>query len=400
MEQLDRIIVDTSTLLGLTHEDRASPPEKELVKTGAIEALVLFEEIILDEPSIVQHHFDLSWLVDILEGARLVNSENSEIEDLYLRGATLFQAIDWPPNMADLIDQASDSGLGGKRITREGLGGDRDTRTEMPGPKVELYSAEHDIIFGSKRLQLFYSQKDRDNSVPSVRDVTDYLAYLYSPEIARAFTPTIRALKIPNIALPDQRPKKLLALIRHLYYLALQEKIGGSLLLHSAKSFGRLDAPSYGYATRIIQAFDERVQRGYSERRLNWLGDKPRSAPLPALSRFVIMSAHQRGWSVGRTIAWLREQPEVTSFRRGMRELMQYIEADDNLAVDSVLSELERQADAWSNKLGVDSRRKSRFSLQVALPFIQPAIELPVPRPTRGPAEKMLVLIKQISSTV
>jgi hypothetical protein len=42
------------------------------------------------------------------------------------------------------------------------------------------------------------------------------------------------------------------------------------------------------------------------------------------------------------------------------------------------------------------TRPVKRLSLQVALPFVQPAIEVPVPMPARSSAQRMLVLIARI----
>jgi hypothetical protein len=186
-----------------------------------------------------------------------------------------------------------------------------------------------------------------------------------------------------------------ISLIRHFYYLALQERTGGALLLHPEKSF-RGDAPRYGYADQILGAFDRKVRKAYEHRRRAWLGDTPRHLPLPPLTRFVLQEAQRRSWNLGRTITWLREQPEVHSFRRGLRMLDDLIEAGDDPGVDAVLHELETAADRWAEKTGMPTRPVKRLSLQVALPFVQPAIEVPVPMPARSSAQRMLVLIARI----
>jgi hypothetical protein len=370
------------------------PPEIDLATTGAIEALVLFEELILDLPTVREHDFNISWLVKMLDGVQLVNY-GEDIRDLYLRAGSLFQEINWPEEMADLVDQGTET----REVSYEmpGLGRPRDK------PKFDLNDPRNGMLL-SALWELRGQTTDRFGRkthkwIPfeeaSIADIFVYLAN-YSADLPGVYLSGVYSPEKPERL--TQRPKRLVSLIRHFYYLALQEKMGGSLLLHPSKSFGRLDSPSYGYAANIIGAFDERVQEAYAQRRDKWLGDRPRTVSMPALSRFVLAKSDSNRWSIARTIAWLREQPEVASFRQGMRQFIEDIESGDDIAVDSVLVELDRQAEAWSTRLGVDSRRKRHLSLQVALPFIQPAIEIPVPWPTRNPAEKMLVLIRMIES--
>lgn len=74
------------------------------------------------------------------------------------------------------------------------------------------------------------------------------------------------------------------------------------------------------------------------------------------------------------------------------------VAAGDDLGVDAVLHELETAASRWAEKLGTRVRPVRQLSLQVALPFVQPAVELPVPMPARSPAQRMLVLIARILS--
>jgi hypothetical protein len=392
--EVSRLIVDTSTLLGLGPPRGMRASEFKLATTGAIEALVLFEELVPDRPTVREHDFNISWLANLLDGAQLVNF-GEDVRDLYLRAGSLFQRINWPEQMADLVDRGAE----GREVSYEmpGLGYPRDK------PCFDLNDPRNGMLL-SALWELRGQTTDRfgrktNQWIPfeeaSIADIFVYLAN-YSADLPGLYLSGVYSPEKPGRL--TQRPKRLVSLIRHFYYLALQEKMGGSLLLHPNKSFGRLDSPSYGYAANIIGAFDERVQTAYAQRQKEWLGEKPRTIPVPALSRYVLAKSDSNGWSIGRTIAWLRERPEVTSFRQGMQQFIERIEGGDDLAVDTVLAELDRQAEAWSTRLGVDSRRKGRIFLQVALPFVQFAIEIPVPWPTRNPAEKMLVLIRMIES--
>jgi hypothetical protein len=187
-----------------------------------------------------------------------------------------------------------------------------------------------------------------------------------------------------------------LVLIRLFYYLALQERLGSpALLLHPSK--GIFDAPpGYAHARSIFDMFDARVRDAYHERRRDWLGTaKDPELPLPALARYVAEESHRREWSPGRTIANLREDPDVRSFRKGMKELCAYVEMKDAVKIDSVLGELESAATEWSKRLGVKIRPR-RFSLQLALPFVQPSFDVPLPLPATSPAQRLLLLIDRL----
>lgn len=73
-----------------------------------------------------------------------------------------------------------------------------------------------------------------------------------------------------------------------------------------------------------------------------------------------------------------------------MKELAARVGANDDAKIDAVLSELESAAVEWSKQLGAKIHQK-KFSLQVALPFVQPTFDLPLPAHT--PAQRLLVLI-------
>jgi hypothetical protein len=355
MSEFDTVLVDTSTLLNL-HVPMFARRWDDL-GCGAVEALVLFDKIVLDGPSIEVNLAELGWLNDLWDGISIRHLSRAETSRLYLRAATLFNSLNWSsPTLANYLRRWELFGQSGGELSHE----------------------EH-----------FH------RSLVNWDDVLQYLSDSQSEEVAGAF------ILPPHIGRPhiggNHAGKGALQLARHFYYVALQEQVGGALLLHPAKSlFVENKAPRYGYSNRIIDVFDKKVQREYSARRKRWLGDDVQELPLPLLTRFVLVESRRRSWSVGRTIAWLREQPEVQLFRQGMRDLMDHVAAGDKVAISAVLHELEKSSDRFAGNLGTPTRNHSRFSLQVSLPLLQPAFEVPIPLPARSPGQKMLVLIKWI----
>jgi hypothetical protein len=85
----------------------------------------------------------------------------------------------------------------------------------------------------------------------------------------------------------------------------------------------------------------------------------------------------------------------VRLFREGMRELMKRVETDDHAGVGEILSELDEAAEAWTRKLGTKPNMR-KLSLQVAIPFLSPSLDVPVPTLTRSPAKKLLVLVERL----
>jgi hypothetical protein len=193
--------------------------------TGAVEALVLFDGVILDGPSVQRNEDMLGWLADMDHGTRIESLRSDEVGALYLRAATLFRQLDWEK-------------------VRLKQGGARLAVREFTLP-MEL------------------------RSVTSWSEVEAHLSAEQSREVADAFGRPVRR------ALRQQTPPDTamtIDLIRHFYYLALQERTGGALLLHPEKAF-RGDAPHYGYADQILAGFDKKVRTAYADRRRAWLGD-------------------------------------------------------------------------------------------------------------------------------
>ncbi|MCY1143066.1 hypothetical protein OWR29_34155 [Actinoplanes sp. Pm04-4] len=374
MKELGSIIVDTSTLLNLDspfhyglldHEEGGAFFPASV--SGSIEALVLFDRVFLDGPSVAENERSLGWLLEIPHGVQICDLSRNDTKQLYLQAAGLFEAVDWS------------SPHSGGLHSYPGIY----TRREIPGDKEEL-----------------------NRTFSSWRNVIRYLGENESEEVAQAFTRVFERYEPIDRVERFNAPQRVyedsdtfITTVRHFYYLALQARLGGSLLLHPEKAIWQPRvAPEYGFSSRIFEAFDRQVHQAYTDRRRKWLGDQPIDIPFPLLTRFVVKQSRRRGWSIGRTVSWLREQPEVHKFRRGMSNLMASIDAGDNVAIDGVLSELDAAATQWSVHLG-SPLKNNKISLQVALPLVQPAFDVPMPLPAHSPAQKMLVFIKWMLRT-
>jgi hypothetical protein len=367
------LIVDTSTLLNLDLRSiswSSSRYEKPLMPS-AIEALVLFENVLLDGPTVELHAQDLGWLRDIDHGIEILRIERPKLESLYLRAASLFRELEW-----DRLHWDSYS-------WDEERGGD----FAIEASWLEQRISEQELRYEFPRRMSFQEW----------RTVAEYLSTSVSADVAESFTQGLGRSAHSQI-------NKIVGLVRLFYYLALQEAYGGSLLVHPARAFAGLGSqfsqpsapmPISTLGNQILGRFGESVQKSYLDRRRRWLGaiDADISFQTPSLAQFVAGRGKEKGWSIGRTISWLREQPEVSQFRAGLTALAGYLEESQHEAVNEVLAELEDACARWCHSLKQPARPARRFSLQVALPFVQPAFDVGVPLPARTPAQRLLVFV-------
>ena len=381
MAELDTLLVDTTTLLSLDlgRAVPGHPTFRNPTSPQAIEALVLYENITLDGPSVKLHEAELGWLLDIDGGVQVRDSSPNEVESLYLRAAALFQSLDWG------------------RLPWQSYGWDYDEQAYLWDQDVRGARSSFSWFEQIASERELNHRFHRRMSFLSWDEVARYLSEHVSDAVASAFTPS------PRSGSASGQVDKIVGLVRLFYYLALQESVGGSLLLHPSRAFfgppggpSRADSPQYSMlASQIFGVFSDQVQRSYLERRKRWLGSESATVnfSFPLLAGFVQSESERKGWSIGRTISWLREQHEVHLFRKGLRDLLRHLEAHDNVAVNAILEELDRACVQWCEKLDAQVRPTRKFSLQVALPFVSPATDIAVPMPARSPAQKMLVLI-------
>jgi hypothetical protein len=373
MTIFDSVLVDTSTLVRLGHLGNPRlplPPDDpawDFLRHGGVEALALFDHVLVDGASLDRCFAQAAFWLDAFDDhdLRILNTSPDEPR-LYERAVQLFHQVDWSGDLAAQL------------VDRGGLA--------FPESAHPSHVAAYEMGWDSL-------------SVPSFDEVFTHLWDGTSEKNATTFLRPFRTLaerfgSTWELRIDERRLIPLMTnVIRLFYYLALQEQTRGLLLIHPDKDLGLTGTPEFGSAISIMQAFDTQVREAYDERRRKWLGRAITEIEAPALGRLATVESFRRGWSLGRTVAWLRQQPEVRAFRSGIRELDALLDSDDHLAVDAVLAELQNAADACSRRLDAPVRPRGRFSLQASIPLLQPAVDIPVPLPARSPAQKMLGLM-------
>jgi hypothetical protein len=185
-------------------------------------------------------------------------------------------------------------------------------------------------------------------------------------------------------------------LLRTLYYFQLQQWHSTDLILHPLK--GRfLEAPPR-YGAHILGMFDDSVRTAFHERKTKWLGRSDLSFEIPALTSFVLNQC--RSWKdLLRVVEEVRESKPAVQFRAGLNELLHALARRDNLTVDAILGELERACESWSRSLS-ESREEKKRLFRVSVPILGVA---PTHTATEGdaeqsPARQLLVFIHAVMS--
>lgn len=349
MDRTPSLLVDTSTLLWLRLDSFAPARHTPPWEAAALECLVLFDRVLLDGPTIHANRERLQWTTDVGPGFQILDLDPQAVSDLYLRGAELFQ------QMPDV------------RLRDVLPGGHTPPALAAEYPGTHFYPSTYwdDVVRGLDRRE-------------------------ETRGVLRAFTSAFGSQ--PRVF--GHGP---LLLIRLFYYLALQESAGSALLLDRSKAYHD-DSPEYGHASRILGVFTEQVRAAYLQRKEKWLGAAQPAVPTPVLAHYVKATAERRGWSLGRVVAWLREQPEVHAFRAGMAALTDATERGDARTIDEIMAELDEAAQQWSVRLGTPVHRRT-IPVTVALPFVESQVRVPLPNLPRTPGRKLLVFINMLLSS-
>jgi len=324
-----------------------------------IQSLVVFDQVLLDGPSVARNSESLLWLADIEEGIEILDITSDDQKALYMSAAVLARQI-------------------------------------RPSDSIENFMRMHMPIELGNEIQHGRYHGHGPAFYPSTywRHLQGQLESEDLRELQRAFN-DILGTNVPFSG------AAFVALARSFYYLCLQESLGSSLLLDPLKALDTPGVYAHKYVGRILDLFDSEVREAFLARKSKWLGEAPRSLRLPLLANYIDYEAERRGWSTGRVILWMRQSREVALFRKGLAELQAAIDNNDAASLDEIFAELDAAAEEWSKRLGVTRRKGSNdeISVSVSLPFVGVAKSLPLPHFTRRSAsDKLLVFVSQLLS--
>jgi len=344
------LLIDTSSLLRARLnqfvEDRSGEPEGH--ELAVIDALVLYDKVLLDGPSVERNMHSLDWLLDIDDGIEIVELDSAEVSALYRSADEVVAHVQPNPRNVDFMRVHMPHGLG----------------------------AEVGQRFAPST---YWEDLERDLDSADLRRLQEIFADAFGEHVPFAGAPFI-------------------VLARLCYYLALQQSTASSLLLDPLKAF---ETPQFSHgdtARSILDLFDSEVRTAFEERQAKWLGGQRRDLKLPLLSRFIVETAREKGWSSGRAITEMRQSREVQLFRSGLAEMQQAVDTNDVKALDAIFEELDAAASAWTRRIGAPPSQR-QLAITVTTPLISVGKELSVPRlRRRSTGEKLLVLVDRLLS--
>jgi len=183
------------------------------------------------------------------------------------------------------------------------------------------------------------------------------------------------------------------AVLRALYYYQLQHDRSLDLILHPLRStFVETRSP----ASNIIHFFDESVRASFYERKNRWFGSSDLLWHVPMLTTYVMRRCGGPGpQRLGEVIGEVRDSKEARYFRQGIEAIEGAVTDRDNERLDRILTDLERAGKDWSRSLSVEGTKRT---ISVTLPIVNLGSQLQVPdlKLHRSPSEKMLVFVHQL----
>jgi len=346
------VIVDTSTLIGLSlaAQEQAVPPRDTVALwhyhgdiDGGINAIVLYEDILVDQASVDRNLGDLPMLEAFAAFASHISGSPE---------ASVYSAIE-----AKYLGQVQ----GSRKSTQLfGMHTDASTAREVGVarryPSATWRDIERELGPGAKQL---------------ARGLREKLA---------PFVPSSGAA----CAL----------LLRTLYYDELQRRSQTDLILHPAKAIFR--DPTPGEGSSVLDVFDERVRKAFSERKRDWLGRDELSVEVPLLSEYVLGQC--KAWTdLPKVLADLRHTKQAREFRRGIEALCSALKARDNVTVDKILGQLEAQCQQWEVQLGI-LRRTKKIRLSVPLIGVSTEVDIPDNTLSKSAADKIIGFVHLLLS--
>lgn len=349
------IVVDTSTLitLALATEERAIAPGNIGPMRarygggldGAISAMVLYEDLVVDQSSVsrnIQRLPSLERIRDITATRNIDVDENT----VYAAVARIYLSrLDPNAHLNALAmleaDLATTAEVGTSAFGPAGAW--REVESELSGAAAEL----------ARQLR----------------------------EMFGAYAPTSGAACA--------------TLLRSLYYDYLHQAIGADLIVHPAKAAVR--EPQSGAPVRILDAFDKDVRTAFAARRKRWFGDHYLSFQVPLLTEYVL--GRCKNWhDLPNVVSDLRESKRAAGFRRGVSDLLFAAALGNNKDVNRELEQLDAVGELWQRELGGGATSKT---LSLSLPFLPISSDWDVPdmKLNPRPSDRILSFVHLLLET-
>src|ERR1044071_263574 len=349
------IVVDTSTLITLalaTEEHAIAPGNVGPMRgryggglDGAISALVLYDDLVVDQSSVSRNIQRLPSLQRVRD---ITNTRNIDVDEetVYAAVAKVYiSRLDPNAHLSALAmleaDLATTAEVGTSAFGPAGAW--REVENELSGAAAEL----------TRQLREMFGA--------------------YAPASGAACA----------------------TLLRSLYYDFLHQSIGADLIVHPAKAAVR--EPQSGAPVLILDAFDKEVRTAFAERRKRWFGDRYLSFQVPLLTEYVLGRC-KKWYDLPSVVSDLRESKRAIGFRRGVSDLLFAKAIGNNKEVNRELEQLDAALELWQRELGSGTASKT---LSLSVPFlpISSDWELPDMKLNPAPSDRILSFVHLLLET-
>ena len=343
------IVVDTSTLITLalaTDECAIAPGNIGPMRVrygggldGAISALVLYDDLVVDQSSLSRNVERLPSLARVRD---ITNARNIDVDEntVYAAVASIY--------LSRLDPNAHLSALA---LLEADLSATAEVGTSAFGPAGAWREVENELSGAAAELARHLRE----------------LFGAYAPASGAACA----------------------TLLRSLYYDYLHQVIGADLIVHPAKAAIR--EPLSGAPVRILDAFDKDVRTAFAERRKRWFGDGYLSFQVPLLTEYVLRRC--KDWrDLPNVVSDLRHSKRATAFRGGVTDLLTATSTSNNKDVNRELERLDAARELWQRELG---RGRATKTLSLSVPFLSISSDWNVPdlKLNPSPSERILSFV-------
>jgi hypothetical protein len=364
---MQRTILDTSSLiaLALAQRDNETPKHDSHAFRRAhggideaIEALVLYDEVLFDGPSLRRNFARLPQLLDLSKLGKRLGEDDSTLE------RKVYASV-----LRDYVPRIQDPGPGSQHLFRM---------------HTEAWMA------AELGVESYYPSAEW-------RDIESELT-----DEAAAVAKSLRERFGPHVPYSGAACALLL---RTLYYDCLQQFASANLVLHPLKehvatqlgkqgTLPRNQIWGDGVGANLLDIFDINVRKAFYERKERWLGRPDLTYEVPMLTAFVLNKC--KSWQdLFQVVEELRNSKRASLFRESVRRLLDAAEQRRNEEVEEVLSQLNQAADEWSKDVRAKSVSK-KVTVSVPLININTELEIPDVKFSRTTGEKLLVFIHSI----
>jgi hypothetical protein len=192
-------------------------------------------------------------------------------------------------------------------------------------------------------------------------------------------------------------------LLRTLYYDRLQQYASANLILHPLKArfyegLRTTDPSRRNRVKNILSLFDKNVRKSFYERKEESFGGRDLEYEIPMLTSFILTKC--KSWQdLVSVVEDVRESKCAHRFRQAVDQLLDAVENKQNEKVDEILSQLKAAKDAWASNLHQPAVRKTvKIILGIPLIHIETELDVPDMKINKTPGDKLLVFIHLLLS--